>query len=86
MTHMSHCMGKNHGDESGEGIQLMQQKTIECWPCQEEGHKANECLNCKKKEQSWSKLKAARVKWSASCEWILNDNTSGAFDRSVLDK
>ena len=51
MTCMLHCMDQNCGDESGEGIQLMQQKTIECWLCQEEGHEANKCPNCKKKEQ-----------------------------------
>ena len=37
-------------------------------------------------EQTESELKVARVKWSASCKWILNDNASSAFDRSVLDK
>ena len=39
MTCMLHHMEKNHGDESREGIQLMQNTTIECWLCQEEGHK-----------------------------------------------
>ena len=64
----------------------MHEKTIQCWSHQEEGHKANKCPNCKKKEQSESELKAAGVNWSASHKWILNDNASGVFDRSVLDK
>ena len=86
MTHVLHCMEENCGDEFGEGIQSMQKKTIGCWLSQEEGHKANKCPNFKKKEQSESKLKAARVKWSAQCKWVSNDNASGAFDRSVLEK
>ena len=64
----------------------MQKKTTKCWLCQEEGPKVNECLNHEKKEQLKSELKAARVKWSASCKWIWNDNTSGAFNRSVLEE
>ena len=63
MTHMSHCMDQNHGDKLVDGIQLMQKKTTKCWSCQEEGHKANECPNRKKKEQPEGKLKAAKVKW-----------------------
>ena len=86
MTCMLHHMDENCGDESGEGISLMQKKTMKCWSHQEEGHKVNKCPNCKKKEQLESELKAARVKWSASWKWIFNDNTSIAFNRSVLDK
>ena len=63
MTHMSHCMDQNRGDKLVDKIQLMQQKTVKCWSCEEEGHKANECLNREKKEQPESKLKAAKIEW-----------------------
>ena len=63
MTHMSHCMDQNRGDESVDKIQLMQRKTVKCWLCEEEGHKASECPNREKKEQPESKLKATKVKW-----------------------
>ena len=86
MTHMLHCMDKNCGDKSGKEIQLMQNKTIKCWPCQEESHKANECPNHEKNEKLESELAKAKVKWSVSSKQILNGNASGAFDRSVLDK
>ena len=49
MTHMSLHMDENRVDEAGEGIQLMQNKTIKCWPHQEEGQKMNECPNHEKK-------------------------------------
>ena len=75
MTHMLHCMDQNRRDELVDGIQLMQKKTTKCWLCQEEGHKANECPNRKKKEEPESKLKAARVKWHIP-QLISNDNTS----------
>ena len=63
MTHMSHCMDQNRGDKAVDRMQLMQ-KTMKCWSCQEEGHKADECLN-HEKEQPESELKAAEVKWHA---------------------
>ena len=67
MTHMSHHMDKNCGDKPREGIQPLQQKTLECWLFQEEGHKVHECLNQEKEiEQLKSKLTEARVKWSNS--------------------
>ena len=75
MTHMSNHMDQNCGDEPAEGIQLMKQKTTKCWSHQEEGYKANECPNCKKKEQPESKLKAARVEWHIPSQ-ISNDNAS----------
>ena len=84
----SHCMDKSHGDESGEGMQSMQQKTMKCWLCKEEGHKANQCPNQEKpKEQPQSKLSEAKAHWCQQLgTQILNDNTSSVSDRSVLDK
>ena len=38
-------------------------------------------------DEANSELTKAKAKWCDSAgKWILNDNTSDAFDRSVLDK
>ena len=89
MTCMSHHIDQNRGDKSVDKIQLMQQKTVKCWLCEEEGHKANECPNREKKEQPENELKAAKVKWHVQLlisQLISNDNASVVFDRSVLDE
>ena len=64
MTYMSHYMDKNQNDKSGNGIQLMQQKTIKCWLCQEDGHKANECPKKVPKETPKSKINDAKIHWT----------------------
>ena len=68
MTYMSHYVDQNRGDKSVEKFQLMQNRTVTCWLCNEEGHKAHKCPTRKKKEQTEvkPKLEAAQIKWHST--------------------